>query len=82
MDVGIKSDSTRLGIVVLNNSSHHYFPFRMKIDPEKGIHWPTMIADVVAGITLNVYSQLLLPNLPFLIKSYFPDVKYGEWSEC
>ena len=54
----------------------------MKIDPEKGIHWPTMIADVVAGITLNVYSQLLLPNLPFLIKSYFPDVKYGEWGEC
>ena len=46
----------------------------MGIDPQKGIHWPTMISCTVGLIALNMYTQLIQPNFPFLIKVYFPDV--------
>ena len=46
----------------------------MKIEPDKGIHWPTMIADVAAAISFSAHFQMFLPNLPFLIRAYFPDV--------
>ena len=49
----------------------------MKIELEEGIHWPTMIADLAAAISFSIHFQMLLPNLPFLIKVYFPDVCYG-----
>ncbi len=46
----------------------------MTIDVEKGIHWPTLISATMAILSLNMYTQLLQPNFPFLIKTYFPDV--------
>ena len=46
----------------------------MTIDVEKGIHWPTLISATMAVLSLNMYTQLLQPNFPFLIKNYFPDV--------
>ena len=46
----------------------------MGIDPQKGIHWPTMISCTVGLIALNMYTQLIQPNFPFLIKVYFPNV--------
>ena len=46
----------------------------MTIDPEKGIHWPTMITTVCSLIVWSLFIQLLVPNLPFLIRTYFADV--------
>lgn len=46
----------------------------MTIHPEEGIHWPTMITAVVAITAISIYQQLIMPNMPFLIRSYFPDV--------
>ena len=46
----------------------------MTVDAEKGIHWPTLISATMAILSMSVYTQLLQPNFPFLIKTYFPDV--------
>ncbi|KAK8817276.1 zinc induced facilitator-like 2 protein [Blastocystis sp. ATCC 50177/Nand II] len=47
----------------------------MTIHPEEGIHWPTMITAVVAITAISIYQQLIMPNMPFLIRSYYPDIK-------
>lgn len=72
--------------MILENIEGHYSetqfinPFvlfhqsAMTIHPEEGIHWPTMITAVVAITAISIYQQLIMPNMPFLIRSYFPDV--------
>ena len=46
----------------------------MIIDPEKGIHIPTLVTAVTAIAAMGVYSMLVQPNFPFLIELYFPGV--------
>lgn len=53
----------------------------MTIHPEEGIHWPTMITAVVAMIDYTLYQHLIMPNMPFLIRSYFPDVIKAAYSQ-
>lgn len=48
----------------------------MPIHPEEGIHWPTMLTATLAIISISIYQMLIMPNLPFLIRSYFPDVGF------
>ena len=33
-----------------------------------------MMTAVVAITAISIYQQLIMPNMPFLIRSYFPDV--------
>ena len=46
----------------------------MIIDPEKGLHIPTLITATTAIAAMGVYSMLVQPNFPFLIELYFPGV--------
>lgn len=46
----------------------------MIIDPEKGIHVPTLVTATTAIAAMGVYSMLIQPNFPFLIELYFPGV--------
>lgn len=59
---------------IITFSFYSFLKRRMTIDPEKGIHWPTMTTAVSSIIVWAIFVQLIVPNLPFFVRSYFPDV--------